>query len=133
MESESFWELHRRLGERYSLDLKGPVPPPANRTPTPPGRTTTPPTLWDSSPYRIPRHSISVPSPAGLIGTKMPSSQQLLNQSVMRSGSKPLAPNTPAAPNVGEEMPVMFLDSPDALWQSEAFLEDLQVGQGPTT
>lgn len=22
MDGESFWELHRRLGERYSLDLK---------------------------------------------------------------------------------------------------------------
>ena len=54
----------------------------------------------------------------GTPGTLRVNSQPLFP--IPRASSKPLAPNV-------DDMGVMLVDSPD-LWQSEAFLEDLQAG-----
>eukprot|EP00435_Cladocopium_sp_Y103_P023873 s944_g5.t2 len=115
---EAFWDLHRRLGERYAQDLlmmqegRMSFAPPA--IPKAPSKET-PPALWAESPLK---RAPSAPSPA------TPCNGRVLSQSlfpVPRASSKPLAPNV-------DDMGVMLMDSPD-LWQSEAFLEDLQVLQ----
>lgn len=112
--NEAFWDLHRRLGECYAQDLlmmqEGRMPaPPLPRAPS----KETPPSLWAESVKMAP----SAPSPATPCNGRVPS-QPLFP--LPRAASKPLVPV--------DDMGLMLMDSPD-LWQSEAFLEDLQVLQ----